>query len=50
MRILIGGFVAESNAYVDKKYQNYTDGVHESVIGHKRMAKAVAGEMSKYLW
>ena len=38
------------NAYVDKKYQNYTDGVHESVIGHKRMAKAVAGEMSKYLW
>lgn len=40
----------ECNEYLAQKYQNYTDGLHESVIGHKHMARAVAGEMSKYLW
>lgn len=28
----------------------YTDGLHESVYGHKVLGRVVAGEMARYLW
>lgn len=39
-----------SDEYMEQKYHCYTDSLHESVYGQKMEARAIAGEMAKYLW
>ena len=36
--------------YLDTKYQSRTDTLHESTVGHDFLARAVGGEIKKYLW
>lgn len=38
------------DSYLEQKWRPFTDGLHESVVGHKFTAYAVSGEMAKYLW
>jgi len=36
--------------YLASDYQPFADGLHESDFGNAMLARAVAGEMAKYLW
>lgn len=39
-----------ADKYLNKEYQPFTDNLHESDFGNEMMARAIAGEMAKYLW
>lgn len=39
-----------ADKYLNKEYQPFTDNLHESDFGNEMMARAIAGEIAKYLW